>query len=305
MSTTNIHEMINDHSILDHHNDLSGEGWSRDHKDLWWKLLYSMTAVTAAAYLLARRRDNKLLHCIKPFPVVILGYVVLLWCSVHSHSHYLTSIFQLLIPHKPTDYAIYISVGLFLSALGDFFLIFKRFLVIGVLFFLAAHLSFILAFTADHSNLSNFFTPATVLCLVSFNLFFVYLFIAKVIPIFITNTPKSIIVALIFYTCVIVTMCTTATIKSLSTIFLSDKGLFNWPQFSATLVFYASCGAIGAVLFFISDIMILVRATNDIKGGKSQISTFRKFMGNGDIGMITYWLGQFCIALSVTSVLSN
>eukprot|EP01133_Synstelium_polycarpum_P008661 gene8661-10165_t len=274
---------------------------TNSHKDMWWKMLYTLFTATALAYLYARRKDNRLFHLIKPLPVVILGYVVLLWCSVHAHqSHYIQSVFHLIVPHKPSAYAVYISIGLFLSAIGDLFLIFDRFFVHGVIFFLTAHLSFILAFTAESESLSNFFTPSVVVFLVAFNIFFVYLFITKVIPLFIKNTPHSVVVALFFYMSVIITMCYTASVKALARV--SD--LWAAPTIAlshTTLTIYSCCGAIGAVLFFISDLMILIREINALK--KNQVSTFRKLLGHGDVGMITYWLGQFCIALSVTASL--
>ncbi|KAF2076653.1 hypothetical protein CYY_002023 [Polysphondylium violaceum] len=267
------------------------------HKDMWWRILYTTFFITAFGYLMARRSSDTKFHLIKPVPVVILGYIVLLWCSIHSHS----SLFHLLIPHNPTSYAIYISAGLFLSAIGDFCLIYKRFFVHGVLFFLAAHLSFILAFTAESESLSKFFTPVVIVCLVSFNIFFVYMFITKVIPLFIKQTPKSLSIALFFYTSVIVTMCYTASVKAISNIdFSNPEQLFvNWNRLFSSLALYALIGALGAILFFISDLMILCREINALS--KNQVSLIRKFIGDGDVGMITYWLGQLCIALSVSA----
>eukprot|EP01132_Coremiostelium_polycephalum_P008513 gene8513-10466_t len=295
-----INEINN--KILDEHTATSN--WSNDHKDIWWKLLYTLFTITAVGYLYARRKHNKKFHLIKPVPVILLGYIVLLWCSVHSQTHYLTSIFHLLIPHNPTSYAIYISIGLFLSAIGDLFLIFDRFFVHGIIFFLAAHLSFILAFTAESESLSNFFTPLVVVFLIGFNVFFVYLFLTKVIPMFIKNTPKSVAVALFFYTSVIITMCYTASIKAIQKVLntLDDQSYSGFFSFQSSLAIYTCLGALGAVLFFISDLMILIREINALKS--NQVSRFRKILGHGDVGMITYWLGQFCIALSVTSALN-
>ncbi|EFA83617.1 transmembrane protein [Heterostelium album PN500] len=266
-----------------------------NHKDLWWKLLYTLFTATALAYLYARRKDNRMLHLVKPLPVLILGYVVLLWCSVHHVG--MSSLFHLIVPHKPSDYAVYISIGLFLSAIGDLLLIFDKYFVHGIIFFLTAHLSFILAFTAESDSLTQFFTPLVVVILVGFNIFFVYLFITKVVPLFVHTTPTSIVIALFFYMAVIITMCYTASLKALT------KVAQLWELSSSvshTLTIYSCCGAIGAVLFFISDLMILIREMNALK--KNKVSTFRRFLGNGDVGMITYWLGQFCIALSVTSI---
>jgi len=291
-TTTTTNQDLNTH-VLDNrgHDEWAG------HKDMWWRILYTTFLVTAFGYLMARRSSDKKFHLIKPVPVVILGYIVLLWCSVHSHS----SLFHLLIPHNPTSYAIYISAGLFLSAIGDFCLIYKRFFVHGVLFFLAAHLSFILAFTAESDSLSKFFTPLVILFLVSVNILFVYLFITKVIPLFIKQTPKSLSVALFFYTSVIVTMCYTASVKAISNIDLNNPQelFFNWNRLFSSLALYAIIGALGAILFFISDLMILCREINALS--KNQVGLIRKFIGDGDVGMITYWLGQLCIALSVSA----
>ncbi|EGG13807.1 transmembrane protein [Cavenderia fasciculata] len=303
------------------------------HKDLWWKLMYTLFTLTAVGYLAARRKQNLKFHLIKPFPVLILGYVVLLWCSVnHGRADigdFVNSMYHFIVPHNPSSYAIYVSVGLFLSAIGDLCLIFDRYFVHGILFFLTAHLSFILAFTAETESLSNFFTPLIVVFLVTVNIFFVYVFVTKITPLFIANTPKAVIVALFFYIAVIVTMCYTASVKALSNVLetfeawslldhahpvaaaaaatatatastVVESGLFGSSMFKPSTL-YALCGAFGAVLFFLSDIMILIRAINGLKN--NQVSTIRRLLGSGDLGMITYWLGQFCIALSVTSSL--
>ncbi|GAM25865.1 hypothetical protein SAMD00019534_090400, partial [Acytostelium subglobosum LB1] len=274
--------------------DIEGEN-HKTVKDMWWKLLYTLFTATAIGYLYAKRKDNRMFHLIKPMPVIILGYVVLLWCSVHNIP--IKSLWQLIVPHNPSDYAIYVSLGLFLSAIGDLFLIWDEALIPGIIFFLTAHLSFILAFTADSNSLSQFFTPLVVLFLVAFNIFFVYLFVTQLVPVFNENTNKRpVAVVLFFYFAVILTMCYTASVKALTKMVAHWHLSANW----STLAIYSWCGAIGAVIFFISDLMIVVRELNALKANK--VSTFRKFLGNGDVGIITYWVGQFCIALSVASI---
>ncbi|EAL69583.1 transmembrane protein [Dictyostelium discoideum AX4] len=264
-------------------------------KDMWWKLLYTMFITTGIGYLMAKRNSTSKFRIIKPIPVVILGYIVLLWCSIH-HKSGTQQMFNLIIPNNPTTYAMYISVGLFLSAVGDFFLLYKRFFIHGVFFFLVAHISFIFAFTSSE----QFFTPTVTALLVGIVCLFVYMYLAKVFPLFSKmGISKSLAIALLFYTSVIVTMCFTASVKSflkLITIINNNHDIFS--NIFSSFSFYASIGAIGAVLFFISDLMILVREINQLANG--QVSTIRKLLGHGDLGMIVYWLGQFCIALSVT-----
>ncbi|EGC31872.1 hypothetical protein DICPUDRAFT_151479 [Dictyostelium purpureum] len=278
-----------------------GLGTDIINKDMWWKLLYTMFTITAIGYLMAKRTSNRIFVMVKPVPVVILGYIVLLWCSIHHKTgtqQVLNDALHLIVPHNPTQYAVYISVGLFLSAIGDFFLLYKRFFIHGVFFFLIAHISFIFAFTSS----DQFFTPIVIGLLVGIVLFFAFMFLAKVFPLFSKmGISRSLAVALFFYTSVIVAMCYTASVRSITkllTLIISNNTADITSKLFTSMTFYASIGAIGAVLFFISDMMILVREVNLLSN--NNVSKVRKVLGHGDLGMIVYWLGQFCIALSVS-----
>ncbi|GAM21887.1 hypothetical protein SAMD00019534_050620 [Acytostelium subglobosum LB1] len=249
-------------------------------KDYWLKVLYSLFTLTAIGYLNAKRKSpNSLLRLLKPVPVVILAYVVLLWCSDDQQQH--GSLTHLLWPHNPTAYSMYISVGLILSAFGDFFLLFKRYFVHGVIFFLVAHVAFIMAFTVETASLSSFFTPTIVLILISINVLFVMVFVLKVVPMFIKQTPNTVAIALFFYLMVILTMCYTASIRAFTKAVALAAVEDTAVDTHRTLTMYSLCAAVGAIVFFISDLMIMIRAMNDLQ--KNKVSNFRKFLGNGDV----------------------
>jgi uncharacterized membrane protein YhhN len=240
--------------------------------------LLGLATLCAGLHLYGRYHNNFHIKAVfKPVPVLILCVLSLLWDQAIVERTGVQQVGDFTTQIGGKHYGWWITVGLVCSVFGDFFLLWPKCSLYGIISFLLAHVCFVSAFTTDEINL----TLSRVLPFASTWLVFLFGFYHLFIKPSNPNRPpfsRFMVSVFVFYSLILWGMALVACLRVHP----------EWAQASPSHVY----GLAGAVLFVLSDILIVVNAI-------VHYSVFQQFVSMG-----IYWIAQFLLTLSVCRYVS-